>query len=156
MTEQGELKEKEKKQKKDTLSEIIKILIIILLVFLLHNFILSFSQVDLGNLQEMVAQPAKTLLRFMEHIERLNYLWSYFLMGLGVILVIEVIIRTTVPQYHRPVKGKLIGGIVLIYLSAGNIFGINEIWPLILIGGGIFIVIKYARRIKKLPKNRIS
>lgn len=47
--------------------------------------------------------------------------WAYFLLGLGAILIIEALARQAVPAYRRPIFGRLIAGLVLICIGAGNI-----------------------------------
>lgn len=115
MVEQSEHHKKGQKYRQDLLSGILGGLIVMLLgvLFLLVN---------------------------MGYLYWSNW-WAYFLVGIGVILIIESIIRATFPQYSRPYIAKLIGGIILIFLGVGSIYGIGHWWPLILIGVGIAIII---------------
>jgi hypothetical protein len=132
MAEQKETNKKiesraEERHKKDSLSGIIGGLIIILLGVLF-------------------------LLRNMGYLWWHNW-WAYFLLGLGVILIIDAVIRSLVPQYRRPIIGRLIGGIVLIFIGAGNIYGIVDWWPLILVGVGIAIIIGAVLKHKKAEED---
>ena len=117
----------EEKSRKDSLSGIIGGLIVILLGVLF-------------------------LLRNMGYLWWTNW-WAYFLVGLGVILLIDAFIRSTVPQYHRPVIGRVIGGIILIFIGAGNIYGISDWWPLILVGVGVGIIIGAVLKHRKFEEN---
>jgi len=67
--------------------------------------------------------------------------WPFFFLGAGVILLIEVAIRLTVPDYRRPVMGTFILAIVFFGVGLGNW---NVIWPLILIVIGLSILLRGA------------
>ena len=65
--------------------------------------------------------------------------WTLFFLGAGAILLIEVLIRLTVPEYRRPVMGTFILAIVFFGISLGNW---NLIWPLVLIVSGVSILLR--------------
>ena len=67
--------------------------------------------------------------------------WTIFFLGSGVILLIEVLIRLTVPDYRRPVMGTFILAIVFFGIGLGSW---NLIWPLILIVIGASILLRGA------------
>ena len=75
--------------------------------------------------------------------------WAYLLMALGGIFIFEVLIRSIMPAYRRPVFGKLIAGLVLIAIGAFNIYGLVSWWPLIVIGVGVFILFSALFRVRK-------
>jgi hypothetical protein len=77
--------------------------------------------------------------------------WQYFLMGLGVILILEAIIRSASPSYRKDVSGKLIGGVVLIFIGGSFIIGWSNWWPLILIALGVGILLSSFWKAKR-PK----
>ena len=72
--------------------------------------------------------------------------WKYFVLGMGVIFLIEVGARYSQPAYRRPVFGRLIAGLVLICIGAAFITGIGNWWPLILIAVGLAILIRVGLR----------
>lgn len=125
MPEQNEKEQQpaQKKHRKDTLSGIEWGLIVILLgvIFLLRN---------------------------MGYIRWGNW-WAYLLLGIGVILIIDAIIRITLPQYGRVVTGRIIGGIVLLAIGAGNIYGIGHWWPMILVAVGLAVIISALLKTKQ-------
>lgn len=147
MAEQREYRGTGHKRKVDLPSEITYMLIVILLAALLFNFF--SSPLAIRNLREIFSQPSMLLSRLMEYIYWTNYWWSRFLVAVGSILILEVIIRSTAQQYRRPIKGKLIIGMVLIFFGSINIYGISRIWPFIIIGAGIAIIITAVRKSKK-------
>jgi hypothetical protein len=67
--------------------------------------------------------------------------WAYFLLGLGLILIVDGLVRVSSRPYHRHVTGKFIGGAVLIIIGASHIFGMASWWPLVLIVVGVVIVV---------------
>jgi hypothetical protein len=65
--------------------------------------------------------------------------WTVFFLGAGVILLIEVLIRLTVPEYRRPVTGTFILAVIFFGIGIGN-WGL--IWPLVLIVIGAVILLR--------------
>jgi FtsH-binding integral membrane protein len=72
--------------------------------------------------------------------------WAYFLLGLGIILILDGLIRVSSRAYHQQTTGKFIGGAVLIIIGGANIFGMFSWWPAILIVVGAIIVISSLRK----------
>jgi hypothetical protein len=68
--------------------------------------------------------------------------WSVILLGAGIIVLLEVVVRLTVPDFRRPVTGTLIFAIILIGLGLGNLTNWGVVWPLILIGLGASILLR--------------
>ncbi len=75
--------------------------------------------------------------------------WSIVMLGAGVILLIEVLIRIIIPTYRRPIMGTLIIAIVFIGVGLGNAFNWSLIFPLILIVVGLSIIFKGMGRSKE-------
>ncbi|HSG17127.1 MAG TPA: hypothetical protein VLE70_12510 [Anaerolineae bacterium] len=69
--------------------------------------------------------------------------WSVFWLGAAAILLLEVAIRVLVPAYRRSVVGTLILAGVFIGLGLGTW---NCVWPLILIGIGLSIILRGFQR----------
>ena len=69
--------------------------------------------------------------------------WKYFITGLGIIFLIEVLVRYTRPAYRRPVFGRVIAGLILICVGLAFIGGLGNWWPLILIIVGLVIVFNF-------------
>ena len=73
-------------------------------------------------------------------VGRLAQGWSLVMLGAGVILLVEVVIRLLVPIYRQSVVGTLILAIVFIGIGLGDLISWNILWPLVLIGLGLVIV----------------
>jgi low affinity Fe/Cu permease len=68
--------------------------------------------------------------------------WPIVLIGAGVIILVEVVIRLLVPAYRRPVTGSIILAIILIGLALGDLVSWDLIWPVILIVLGVSVLMR--------------
>ena len=74
-------------------------------------------------------------------------LWNLILLGAGVIVLLGVVARLALPEYRRPAGGELFIAIFLIGIGLGNMFSWDIVWPMILIGLGIVVLMRgYMRR----------
>ena len=67
--------------------------------------------------------------------------WTIVLIGAGVILLIEIVVRLVVPAYRRPIGGTLVLAVILIGIGLGNIFTWEVVWPLIVIAIGLAVLL---------------
>jgi CDP-diglyceride synthetase len=67
--------------------------------------------------------------------------WAYFLCGLGVIFILEAVLRSGSPEFRQHITGRLIAGVILMFIGGSFIFGVTNWWPFILIGVGVALVI---------------
>ena len=68
--------------------------------------------------------------------------WSLIALGAGIILLLEAVVRLLMPSYRRHITGTLIVAAVFIGIGLGNWFGWEIIWPMILIGIGVVVLIR--------------
>jgi len=68
--------------------------------------------------------------------------WKYFIIGIGVIFLIEVLVRYTKPAYRRPMFGRFIAGLILICVGVAFIGGFGNWWPLIIVAVAVAILLK--------------
>jgi vacuolar-type H+-ATPase subunit I/STV1 len=68
--------------------------------------------------------------------------WPLILIGAGVIVLLEVVARLLIPEYRRSVGGSIFFGIFLIALGLSNVISWTLIWPLFLIGLGLWIILR--------------
>lgn len=66
--------------------------------------------------------------------------WAYFLFGVGIIFLIEVVLRSFLPQYYRPIGGKIFWAIVFMLIGGGQLYDLEFWWPAILIVAGASLV----------------
>jgi hypothetical protein len=130
-----EEKSREEKWRRDPLGAIIWACILIWagIVFLIENF---------GLLGVFEDQPG-----FFGRLFGGLETWSLILFGAGVILLVEAFVRTTVPEYRRPVNGTIILGVIFIGVGLGDSIGWGLIWPFALIVIGVLILVQgFVRR----------
>lgn len=72
--------------------------------------------------------------------------WSLAFAGAGIIVLLEVLIRLTVPEYSGPVIGTLIFGLILLSIGMGDIVQWDFIWPVIVIVAGVLILYRAMTR----------
>ena len=93
---------------------------------------------NLGWLDSLLANFAQEPADFLDGFSA----WSAIFLGAGVILLIEAAIRMLIPEYRKPVTGTIIFGFILIGIGAGSLFPWDVIWPLVLVGIGVSMLIR--------------
>ena len=68
--------------------------------------------------------------------------WSYFAIGLGVILLIGFLVRYVGGNNRWSAFGRLVVGLALVYIGLASVYGLGEWWPLVLIAIGIACLAK--------------
>ncbi len=69
--------------------------------------------------------------------------WAFFLIGLGALLILESLLRVIFPAPRR-IVGPLIWGIILLVIGVAGLFpglGVEKLWPLALIAGGLGLLL---------------
>jgi hypothetical protein len=135
--EKKDEKAPEEKWRRDPLSSIVWACILIWagLVFLASN---------LGWLDAIVSEGEA--ITGISAIDNVLSAWSLVLAGAGVIILLEVAIRLLIPAYRRPVLGTFIFGIILIGIGLGDLINWNILWPMIIIGVGLSILLRAFRK----------
>ncbi len=80
------------------------------------------------------------VLLFLENqrLLRSDQWWMYFLIGLGVIFLLDAALRH---QQGAAVRGRIIAGVIVGGLGVAFLFGWSNWWPLILIVVGVGIIV---------------
>jgi hypothetical protein len=86
----------------------------------------------------------------IEYLDQAIDAWSIILIGAGVILLLQVLVRLLVPQYRRPVTGTIIFAIILIGFGLGDL--VNWSWTLII--AIVFIVIGISIIVRGLTRSK--
>jgi hypothetical protein len=76
----------------------------------------------------------------LKSLDRVLTAWPLVLLGVGIILLLEVVLRLVIPNFRRSIVGTLILAIILIGISLGGLINWNLIWPSILIFLGLSII----------------
>lgn len=90
------------------------------------------------------------------HYIRHGEWWAYFLLGLGIIFLVEAFVRMNHPDYHGHYIGRIVAGVILIAIGAAHIYNIEDWWPIILIALGVIIVILNLRQKQDTQKQETS
>ena len=68
--------------------------------------------------------------------------WNLIFTGAGLLVLLEAVIRLTIPEYRRPVGGTLILGAIFLGIGLGGLLGWGVAWPLILIAVGVGLLLR--------------
>jgi uncharacterized membrane protein YkgB len=128
----AEEKNWEEKYRRDPISAIIWALILIYAGVILLAYNLGYLNTWLTNI------AAATNLAFVADLQ----VWSVILLGAGILLLIDVLIRLLIPEYRRGVGGTIVFAFILIAVALGDQIGWTVVLPLILIGAGLAIIVR--------------
>jgi hypothetical protein len=67
--------------------------------------------------------------------------WPLIFLGAGALVLVEVVLRLTVPAFRRPIVGRVIVAIFLIGIGLGNLTNWALIWPAMLILLGVSMLL---------------
>lgn len=67
--------------------------------------------------------------------------WAYFLLGIGILLIIQAVYRLSVMQHRAAGMGTLWGGVILAAIGVAGIAPSGNFWPILLIAIGIMVII---------------
>jgi hypothetical protein len=84
-------------------------------------------------------------LHLLDRLEKITP-WGIVFLGAGALLLLEALVRYTMPEYRRPLTGLIILGVVFVGIGLENLIGISVVGPLVLIVVGASIVLRQARR----------
>jgi hypothetical protein len=68
--------------------------------------------------------------------------WAWIFTGAGVLIWIEVLLRLAMPEYRRPMGGRLILGTVFVIIGVGWLVEVS-LWPLLIIAIGCAMLLGY-------------
>lgn len=68
--------------------------------------------------------------------------WFWWLIfSVGALLMLEAVIRMLANDQHRPCVTNMVWGAILIGIGANQIYGLDQWWPMILIGVGLIFIL---------------
>ncbi|MBO3803268.1 MAG: zinc ribbon domain-containing protein [Candidatus Brockarchaeota archaeon] len=79
---------------------------------------------------------------------------GYFLLGMGLILIIWAAARYFSEAFKGTALGLLIGGLILGALGLSTLLELRESWPLVLIMLGLIIIVGIAAAVRRSPRPR--
>jgi hypothetical protein len=111
-------------------------------IFIWAGFVFLAS--NLGILDKILS--GVTQIPAMGGFENVLRAWPLVLVGAGVIILIQVLVRLLVPAYRKPVLGSIILALILIGIGLGDLINWGIVWAVILIVLGIAILTRGGRR----------
>lgn len=78
--------------------------------------------------------------------------WAYFLVGLGIILIIRAILFAAIAKRIGLAYGSLVGGIVLLLIGSAAISGLKYWWAVLLVALGVFVILMALLQIRRTPR----
>jgi hypothetical protein len=66
--------------------------------------------------------------------------WSIFFLGASGILFLEILFRMFMPAFRKPVAGSFVLAIIFLAIGLGDVFPWQCIWPVVLIGIGLWLL----------------
>jgi hypothetical protein len=69
-------------------------------------------------------------------------IWRLILLGAGILIAIEIVIRLVVPAYRRSVIGSVIIAAIFIGIGLGQMIHWTIIWPVVIILVGVILILQ--------------
>jgi hypothetical protein len=70
--------------------------------------------------------------------------WAWILIGGGALTWLDILLRTMMPAYRRPLGGRIVWGTILLVFGIGALTDLS-LWPLILIVIGVAMLFNFFR-----------
>jgi PAS domain S-box-containing protein len=83
-------------------------------------------------------------------------LWKAFLVGLGGIFIIRALVSYLAPTDRPRLIGRLIPGIILVFVGLGFLFGVNAWWPVVLVVAGVSVIFISWFLQREIEKRRVT
>jgi cation transport ATPase len=81
-----------------------------------------------------------------------NEWWPYFLIGIGVVLILQAVVRYSSSRFRGVAMGTLIGGAVLLIIGLAGMTGMKDWWAFVLIAIGLVVIIGGMTARMRTPK----
>jgi PAS domain S-box-containing protein len=82
--------------------------------------------------------------------------WIALVIGLGAIFIVESLVRITSPSSRSYAAGRLIPGIILLFIGLAFLFGFSSWWPLALVATGLALFFSSWIVQREIEKRRIT
>jgi hypothetical protein len=81
-----------------------------------------------------------------------NEWWPYFIIGIGVVLIVQAVVRYSTSRFKGAAMGSLIAGAVLLIIGLAGITGMKDWWPFVLIAIGLVVILGGMTARMRTPK----
>lgn len=87
---------------------------------------------------------------FADNMGYLDGGWFWWLVfSVGVLLMLEAVVRTISNGSAKPSLTNLVWGVILVGIGANQIYGLDQWWPMILIGIGLIFILNGLRETRR-------
>ena len=69
--------------------------------------------------------------------------WPYLVVGIGIILLFQAIVRYSTSRFRGAAMGSLIGGVILTAIGLAGMTGMKDWWPFVLIALGVLVLFAF-------------
>ena len=83
-----------------------------------------------------------------------NDWWPYLIIGIGVVLIAQAVLRYSTSRFKGPAIGSLVGGMVLLIIGLAGMVGMRDWWPFVLIAIGVMVIVAALTARAHAPKPR--
>jgi len=63
-----------------------------------------------------------------------------FVLGVGVLLLLDALVRVVKPQYRKPLRGRVLFGLIFVAAGIARLLGVAEMWMVVLAGGILAVI----------------
>jgi hypothetical protein len=78
--------------------------------------------------------------------------WPYLIIGIGVVLIAQAVVRYSTSRFKGAAMGSLIGGAVLLIIGLAGVVGMEDWWPFVLIAIGVLVMFSGMRARAQSPR----
>ena len=86
----------------------------------------------------------------------IDNLWKAFLVGLGGIFIIRAIVSSLNTSNRPHIIGRLIPGIIMVFVGLGFLLDVNAWWPVILVVAGVSVIFISWFLQREIEKRRVT
>lgn len=83
---------------------------------------------------------AVIIILLQQHWITADNIWKYFLIGLGSIFIIQSVVRYFDPETRSSSLGRIVPGVILLFVGLGFLVNSSSLWPVALIAAGVAIL----------------
>jgi PAS domain S-box-containing protein len=83
-------------------------------------------------------------------------LWKAFIVGLGGIFIIQAFVDYLTPAYRARAVGRILPGVILIFVGLGFLFGLSSWWPVTLVVAGVSVIFISWFLQREIEKRRVT
>jgi PAS domain S-box-containing protein len=93
---------------------------------------------------------------YQQHHLATDELWKGFVLGLGIIFIIQAGVYYFSPSLRPHIIGRIIPGFILLFVGLGFFFNLNSWWPLTLVLAGVAVIFISVFLQREITRRRLT